>query len=120
MKLWKLFLAPLPMLLLTAGCTGGDVGSSNDPYASVNAASFASAKGDQWDERNDPDLFSKDLEYRFDALPLEGVPDEMPWPGTYWATHKDSINQRWDGPNTQSPAAKYGKAFGVDLRDLSE
>ncbi|MBL8786866.1 MAG: pre-peptidase C-terminal domain-containing protein, partial [Deltaproteobacteria bacterium] len=30
-----------------------------------------------------------------------------------WPTAGDSINHRWNGATTDSPAAKYGKAFGV-------
>ena len=62
---------------------------------------------------NNPDIFSLGLERRFDRLPQKGEAKKIPWPGSYWPTSQDSINVKWAGPGTDSPVAKYQKAFGV-------
>jgi len=65
------------------------------------------------DTYNDPSAFSEGLNRKFDALPLAGEAKQIPWPGSYWPVYQDAINNRWAGPQTLSPAAKYSKAFGV-------
>ena len=67
----------------------------------------------EWGPQDRPSLFSDDLEYRFDALPLSGEAENIPWASSYWPVWEDSINHRWDGADSDSPAAKYGEAFGV-------
>ena len=71
-------------------------------------------KADQWTAQDAPNLFSADLEYRLDALPREGEAASSPWAGNYWPVYKDSINDRWAGEDTQSPAAKFGQAFELE------
>ncbi|MEE2828059.1 MAG: pre-peptidase C-terminal domain-containing protein [Myxococcota bacterium] len=68
----------------------------------------------EWGPQDRPDLFSMDLEYSFETLPLQGEADQVPWAGSYWPVWQDSINYRWAGSDTLSPAAKYGEAFGVE------
>jgi len=67
----------------------------------------------EWGPNDLPSLFSSDLEYSFEALPLDGEVDQIPWAGSYWPVWEDSINHRWAGTNSMSPAAKYGEAFGI-------
>ena len=67
-----------------------------------------------WTERDDPALFSTNLEYSLSALPQSAELEQAPWAGNYWPVYKDSINDRWAGPSSQSPAEKYGAAFSVD------
>lgn len=67
---------------------------------------------EQWSKDDDPDQLGKSFTYEFDALPNYGRTDRTPWPGSYWPAYQDSINYRWDGPKSRSPAAKYGEAFG--------
>ncbi|MGB1016173.1 MAG: hypothetical protein ACPG4T_18705, partial [Nannocystaceae bacterium] len=64
-----------------------------------------------WSDADDPSLLSPDFEYSFAALPTQGQATKTPWAGSYWPTYKDSINDRWAGPGTLSPAAKYELAF---------
>jgi hypothetical protein len=73
----------------------------------------ADGKGEAWSNQDDPRLFSNDLEYRIDQLPLNAQLELSPWAGNYWPTYQDSINYRWAGSSSQSPAAKYGDAFNV-------
>lgn len=68
-------------------------------------------KGDAWDWRNDPQRFRTELNYTWEELPSEGASDKIAWADTYWPTYEDSINARWQGPNTLSPAEKYDRAF---------
>ncbi len=76
-------------------------------------------KSDRWGANDAPSLFSSSLEYRVEQLPQEGEATNIPWASTYWPTYEDSINYRWDGANSESPAAKYGRAFGIaNLEDL--
>ena len=67
-----------------------------------------------WSNQDKPTLFSHDLVFNIDELPEEGEADSVPWAGSYWPVYKDSINDKWDGPDSMSPAAKYGEAFGID------
>ena len=67
-----------------------------------------------WTQQDSPTLFSNDLEYRLTELPQTGEVSIAPWAGSYWPVYEDSINKKWAGANTQSPAAKYGAAFSVD------
>ncbi|MEE8410433.1 MAG: hypothetical protein V3T05_12565, partial [Myxococcota bacterium] len=70
--------------------------------------------GLRWGWADDPSIFDTDMVYAFDELPLVGAAENPPWPANYWPIYKDSINHRWDGDDTDSAAAKYGLAFGVD------
>ena len=67
-----------------------------------------------WTQQDSPTLFSDDLEYRLTALPQTGEVSTAPWAGSYWPVYEDSINKKWDGASSESPAAKYGTAFGVE------
>ena len=63
-----------------------------------------------WDSANNPANIDASFEYRADALPLSGHGPE-PIPGDYWAVARDSLNARWNGPESLSPAEKYAMAF---------
>lgn len=65
-----------------------------------------------WSASDNPSLLAPDFNYVFAALPTQGAAAKTPWPGSYWPTYKDSINDRWAGPQTQSAAEKYALAFG--------
>jgi hypothetical protein len=59
------------------------------------------------------------LSYNVDDLPMEGYPEIAPWSGSYWGTYLDSINYKWDGPNSLSAVEKYEKAFRITgLKEL--
>jgi hypothetical protein len=88
-------------------------GKSGPSLTETQPGSSKDGKADRWSTADDPSLFSHDLEYRLDALPQEGEATNVPWTGTYWPVYKDSINVRWQGDDTKSPAAKYGEAFNV-------
>ena len=65
-----------------------------------------------WHHVDDPSLIDDDFEYVLDELPTSGEAKQVPWPGSYWPTYRDGINERWDGDDTRSPAEKYAAAFG--------
>jgi len=70
-----------------------------------------------WNNAGAPDTFSHlgaDYEYRLAELPTSGTAAQAPWAGYYWATYHDAINYKWNGASTDSPTAKYAKAFGID------
>ncbi|WP_394831988.1 hypothetical protein LVJ94_36270 [Pendulispora rubella] len=99
------FIVALPLLFVAAACSsqGGDAmqertGSVKQPEA--------------WSPRDNPSLFTSNLEKRLSNLPRIGEAAKIPWAGSYWPTFKDGINYRWDGPNSDSPAKKYELAFG--------
>ncbi len=80
------------------------------------AVSSSPGSGDhrmRWTSNDHPRLFDLPLQYKLSELPRSGEAATAPWTGNYWPTYQDNINYRWDGPTTQSPAAKYGEAFGV-------
>jgi hypothetical protein len=78
----------------------------------VNLCNIAGANAEHWSNADEPALFTSDLTLKLNDLPLSGEAENIPWAGTYWATCKDSINQRWAGPGTTPPSQKYAAAFG--------
>ena len=94
--------------LLGAGCTGDDgKPDESDVKGGVDG------KAEAWGPSDSPALFSTSLEFSLAALPLTGQATNVPWAGNYWPVYQDSINHKWAGPNSESPATKYGRAFGV-------
>ena len=65
----------------------------------------------EWTSADDPSLMGENFVLEYAKLPTEGNAARPPWPGSYWPTYKDGINERWDGANSDSPAMKYQKAF---------
>src|SRR5688572_2224583 len=92
----------------------GAAGCVLDTEGSQAAQELAGAKQDMaWTSNDAPSIFASDLVYELAALPREGEASSIPWAGNYWPVYQDSINHRWNGDGTESPAAKYGAAFGV-------
>jgi hypothetical protein len=118
-----LFGAPHSWLPLTAlvalmaqACDENLTTTETDPTefnAKNDGEKLTELKGDQWTAVDAPTLFSPDVTLKLEALPMEGSAAAAPWAGSYWPVYEDSINYRWAGPNTDSPAAKFGKAFNV-------
>ncbi|MFO0677563.1 MAG: pre-peptidase C-terminal domain-containing protein [Polyangiaceae bacterium] len=75
----------------------------------VNSDETDSAE--RWNRANDPAFVDNTFVYEVDKLPALGEIKAPPTPGDYWATYKDSINVRWDGEDSLSPAEKWAKAF---------
>ncbi len=67
-----------------------------------------------WSHNDAPSLFDADLVYTLADLPREGEAEVAPWAGNYWPVYQDSINHRWNGASSLSPAAKYGAAFAKE------
>src|SRR5262245_23594120 len=97
--------APLLWIFFVSGCAPES--SSTRPEEETGTA----AQPEPWSERDDPALFSLTLERRAGILPRSGEVVPLPWPGHYWPMWQDSINVRWDGPRSESPAKKYETAF---------
>ncbi|WP_394821933.1 hypothetical protein [Pendulispora albinea] len=105
------FVVMLPFSLLAAACSVQSSGQSNEPLGAVQ-------QPEVWSAKDDPSLFSSDLVRVASALPTSGEVARIPWAGSYWPTYKDSINYRWAGPSSASPAKKYELAFGgADVED---
>lgn len=121
---WKRAGALAFVVLLSAGCTEIDRITASSPSelsegTAPNASLSKEGKYDRWGPNDDPSFFAAELEYHLDALPLEGEAATIPWAGDYWPTWRDSINHRWAGEDSDSPATKYGQAFGVeDIEDF--
>jgi hypothetical protein len=107
-------------LLLAGACSSAVDGQPEvENTLPEKGTELSNGKADQWSDRDAPSLFSDELEYKLNDLPLEGAAVNTPWAATYWPVYKDSINDRWNGSETQSPSSKYGEAFGVDdLEDI--
>ena len=48
---------------------------------------LTNGKADRWSDQDAPSLFSDELEYDLNDLPLEGSAVNTPWAGTYWPVH---------------------------------
>ena len=70
-------------------------------------------KADEWGAADAPSIFTSDLKMKVSELPLDGEATNVPWASSYWPIYQDAVNYRWNGASTDSPAAKYGKAFGI-------
>lgn len=92
--------------LLLAGCGPLDSELQFDPPQKKK-------QSERWGSNDNPVTFASDLVYELANLPLSGQPATAPWPGFYWPVYQDSINNRWDGASSNSPAKKYELAFGV-------
>jgi hypothetical protein len=95
----------LSLVALMAACGGSD---STD-----NGAPVVGGKGEAWNTANNPAYVDGTFDYDIGEMPLEGEAANIPWPGDYWATARDSINSRWDGEESLSPAEKVAKAFNI-------
>jgi len=73
----------------------------------------------KWNRANNPAFVDADFEYNVSKLPIEGAAAQDPIPADYWPTYKDSLNQRWNGADSQSPTEKFAAAFSIDgLEDI--
>lgn len=90
----------------TAG--GGDGTEGTKPESNGKTG-----KEDQWNWTNNPERFEIEFDYDFETLVAntEGRAEQTPWPSDYWSYYEDSINVKYHGANTLSPAEKYDKAF---------
>ena len=104
--------ALLALALSACGSTNPRDRCAANPDAEGCRVAFA-PEAEEINADNNPDIFSLGLERRFDRLPIKGEAKKIPWPGSYWPTYQDSINVRWAGPGTESPVAKYQRAYGA-------
>src|SRR5262245_39834791 len=93
---------------LMTGCIDG-----NDKPDESEVKGGPDGKAEAWGASDSPAMFNPNLEYRVGQLPNIGEARNIPWAGNYWPVYDDSINKRWAGAGTKSPAQKYGDAFGV-------
>src|SRR5204863_4437680 len=103
----------LAMTLVPAVCGCSSVAADAVGERDDTERRASTAQEERWSTADDPALFGGPLERRLSALPRQGSASVTPWPGSYWPTYRDSINERWAGTNSPSPAEKYGAAFGV-------
>jgi hypothetical protein len=92
--------------LLSAACAV----APSDDQSSEDLGSIQ--QPERWSSADDPSIFARRLERNIERLPRQGSAAQLPWAGSYWPTHIDSVNYRWDGPDSLSPSMKYEKAFG--------
>src|SRR5262245_1155340 len=71
----------------------------------------AAEQEERWSTADDPSSFPGIYEQRASMLPDRGEASPIPWAGNYWSVAGDSINHRWEGAGSMSPAKKYEKAF---------
>lgn len=74
----------------------------------------------RWAENDQPRKLVKDPEYKFSELPTSGKAEQQPWPGFSWNAYLDSINLKWQGPKTLSPAGKYAVAKGLSVQEVED
>jgi hypothetical protein len=98
---------PLLAIAMLVGC----VTAPDDPAEEQEKAD--DGKYEAWDTANNPAKVGENFIYDVTKLPLHGATKIVPIAGDYWATANDSINYRWDGDSSLSPAEKIEKAFGI-------
>ncbi len=100
----------LTLLLSLSSLPACAVAQGDDPSEQEDVAT--AEQQERWSADDDPSLFSATMVRAMSALPDRGEAKNIPWAGSYWPTAEDSINARWDGAASQSPAKKYEVAFG--------
>ena len=101
----------LPFSLLSASaCSAqtpddGNVERNNEEVGSIG-------QREVWSPKDNPSLFTSNLERHASHLPTSGEAAQIPWAGSYWPTYQDSINYHWAGADSLSPSKKYEVAFG--------
>src|SRR5262245_15881499 len=100
-----------PLLALTAAAALAGCGVPAVEDGELE--SLEDGKYEAWDYDNKPAKVGENLLYDFAKLPLRGATRSVPIAGDYWATANDSVNYRWDGDTTMSPAEKVEKAFNL-------
>lgn len=68
-------------------------------------------KFEAWNQANNPAFVDSGFVYYAQQLPVSGA-GPKPTPGDYWGHAWDSINKKWDGATSLSPAEKFAKVFG--------
>ncbi|MBK9036192.1 MAG: pre-peptidase C-terminal domain-containing protein [Myxococcales bacterium] len=109
MKTQTILRFTLGCLIGVAGCADFDDGKPDES----DVKGGADGKAEAWGSADNPALFSDSLEYKLAELPMNGQATNVPWAGNYWPVYQDSINHKWAGASSESPSAKYGRAFGV-------
>jgi subtilisin-like proprotein convertase family protein len=115
-KLLAIYVVCLTSLALT-GCgeeSGRDqISCDNLPPGKLlhECIDKSAPKADRIDAKNDPSLFGVDLDVIVSGLPLSGTVEKMAWPGSYWPSVNDSVNDRWQGQGIYSALEKYDMAF---------
>ncbi len=70
------------------------------------------AAATEWERANHPASYiGSSFIYEATSLPVEGAPQLSPLASDYWSTAEDSVNRRWDGEKSMSPAEKFELAF---------
>lgn len=111
MRTMKISALVLGLGLVGGGCVDETDGEDKPDESDVKGG--ADGKAEAWGSADSPSLFNGSLEYRVTELPRTGQATNIPWAGSYWPVYEDSINKKWAGATSASPAAKYGTAFGV-------
>jgi len=110
----------IPLFALQFACNLTSPPPEQADADTFNVTTYGDEKPDNleptegWSNQDDPTLFTHELDFDVDALPMEGEADNVPWASSYWPVYEDSINFRWDGDNSMSPSEKYGEAFGIE------
>src|SRR5262245_65726317 len=100
------------MALAGALAIAGCMDSALMPKANQDAVKDEEGKAEGWSTSDNPFTFGGTIEQKIASLPAVGEATNIPWAGNYWPVYQDSINHKWDGPTSDSPAKKYEKAFG--------
>ena len=104
------------------GCLAGCVDQPEDEVLEPEDQDPIGAedgKFEAWNSANNPAYVDSTFIQYAHQLPLSGGREKAPVPGDYWATYHDSLNVKWDGSTSLSPAEKYGKAFNrANVQDL--
>jgi hypothetical protein len=91
--------------LALAGCGAPPLEPEDTEPAPVPEGKF-----EAWNAANNPSWVDASFLSYVNQLPLSGHGPE-PVPADYWPTFRDSLNWRWDGAASLSPAEKFAAAF---------
>ena len=94
----------IPLGMIACSSTRESGSLPQEPVAPTEEA-------EKWNTANDPRRLDATFIVELDKLPKSGEVANLPVPSTYWPIYQDSINARWDGADSLSPAEKFEKAF---------
>ena len=108
-------MTPTKILTIAVAVSALSLSACSKDFSNVqlDEAKMTATGAMAWSNADRPQIVDLDntYNYKLAELPTSGEANQIPWAGDYWATYKDSINQKVVG-HDKSPAQKFGEAFG--------
>ncbi len=96
-----------------AACVSTDERDPFDTEPGNPKGEGVGGKAEEWGYQDSPFIFDPNVKTKYSELPKQGETENAPWASSYWPYYQDSLNYRWAGESTMSPAEKFQEATGI-------